>query len=88
MMENSAINAQWMQWLSLISTVIGFIAVLLKVGSKQGEQEEKNKQQEKKNERFEKVIDSQSEKIEKIEKDITDIKEDVSFIKGKIEGKV
>jgi len=65
-------------WLQFIGMFVGFITILLKIGNKQGQQDEKNKH-------FEETQKEHSSKIEKIEKDISDIKTDVSFIRGKLE---
>ena len=61
------------QWIQFIVTIIGFITLLIKIGVKQGQQEEKNK-------RFE----EQGGEIKAIKEDISDIKEDIAFIKGKL----
>lgn len=66
-----------MQWLQLIVIIVGFITILIKIGVKQGEQEEKNKN-------FGQNLQSQGREIMTIKKDIGDIKEDVAYIKGKL----
>jgi len=70
MVNNTGSAIQWMQF---IVTIIGFITLLIKIGVKQGQQEEKNK-------RFE----EQGGEIKTIKKDISDIKEDIAYIKGKL----
>ena len=66
-----------MQWLQLIVIIVGFITILIKIGVKQGEQEEKNKN-------FGQNLKLQGKEIMSIKDDIGDIKEDVAYIKGKL----
>ena len=61
------------QWLQFIITVIGLLAVFVRIGNTQGQQEIKNKN-----------FEAQGLKIGMIEKDISEIKTDVAYIKGKL----
>lgn len=62
-----------MQWVQFIFTSVCLIAILIKIGNKQGQQDEKNK-------RFELY----GKEIIGLKKDVSDIKEDVAYIKGKL----
>lgn len=66
-----------LQWMQLIMTTVGMITLFIKIGIKQGNQDEKNKN-------FEENIKEQRKEINEIKADISEIKRDVSYIKGKL----
>lgn len=70
-----------MEWLQLVVTIIGLLSVFVKIGNTQGKQDEKNKN-------FEEGQKAQDKRIDAIEENIGYIRADVSFIKGKMEGKI
>jgi hypothetical protein len=65
------------QWVQFVILVVGLISVLIRIGSTQGKQEEKNKN-------FEETQKIQREEIDVIKSDISIIKTDIAYIKGKL----
>ena len=65
------------QWVQFVVLVVGLISVLIRIGSTQGKQEEKNKN-------FEETQKIQREEIDVIKSDISIIKTDIAYIKGKL----